>query len=82
MQNAGAVYIFNALTGEQIGKFAAPSAVMNSDFGWSVDLQGTQAVIGSSGGLSYLASNVFVPEPGSLVTLFAAVGGCCYRRRR
>lgn len=70
--NAGSVYVFDVFSGAQLYKLTAPVAVQNSDFGWSVDLDGRVAAIGTSGKFAYVAHNILIPEPSSLLLL---VGG-------
>lgn len=43
----GAVYVFSTDTGEQINKIEPAHEVLDSQFGWSIDLEGTLLAIGS-----------------------------------
>lgn len=46
-ENAGSVYVFNALTGRQDAKLLSPNARPAEDFGRSVALHGAAAVVGA-----------------------------------
>jgi hypothetical protein len=77
---AGAVYIFNVLTGVELGKLVAPDSARNLEFGYQLSLDGSTAVIGTGeAGQAYIAYNI--PEPSSTMMLLA-VSCLALRRRR
>ncbi len=47
--NSGAAYLFDIATGTQLAKLTASDASEGSYFGWSVDIEGNHAIVGSPG---------------------------------
>ena len=47
--NSGSAYLFDTETGQQLFKLTLPDAAPNDQFGWSVAISGTIAIIGANG---------------------------------
>lgn len=84
--NAGAAYVFDIETGEQIAQLLPDDPTENHWFGSAVMLEGDTAIVGAPGssaggfqaGLAYVYT---VPEPGSLPLLALSALGLKRRRR-
>ena len=70
--NAGTVRVFDAVSGKQIRQFGSPTPASSFNFGSSVTLRGSQALVGSGNSKAYLydlATNKlireFIPVSGS-----------------
>ncbi|MEM9782708.1 MAG: hypothetical protein AAF899_09550 [Pseudomonadota bacterium] len=90
----GAAYIFDALTGDELGRIDAPNGATEDSFGYQVSLSGNLALISALGrntpaGTGPGAVYVYdlsplttpVPLPASAILLIAATGSMIFLRR-
>ena len=74
--NSGSAYLFDTTTGDLLQKIIAPDGASYDNFGWSVAIYGSSALIGSQGNINTRGSNgsayLFDITSGNLLQKFIA----------